>query len=64
MLKKNPHRRRRDHHRLVVVVALQPATYRVTRTAAISAPAADVFAQVTICINSPIGPPGQKSIQR
>jgi uncharacterized protein YndB with AHSA1/START domain len=30
----------------VVVVALQPATYRVTRTAAISAPSADVFAQV------------------
>jgi carbon monoxide dehydrogenase subunit G len=31
---------------LVVVVAMQPSEFRITRTAAISAPAADVFAQV------------------
>ena len=31
---------------LAVVVALQPASFRVTRTATIAAPAADVFAQV------------------
>ena len=30
----------------VVIVAMQPATYRITRTAAMSAPPADVFAQV------------------
>src|SRR5438094_4163018 len=31
---------------LVAVIALQPADFRITRTATISAPAADVFAQV------------------
>jgi Polyketide cyclase / dehydrase and lipid transport len=31
---------------LVVIVALQPSEFRVTRTAMIAAPAADVFAQV------------------
>jgi len=30
----------------VVIVAMQPAAYRITRTATISAPPADVFAQV------------------
>ena len=29
-----------------IVVAMQPADFRITRTAAISAPPADVFAQV------------------
>jgi ribosome-associated toxin RatA of RatAB toxin-antitoxin module len=31
---------------LVVVVAMQPSEFRITRSAAISAPAADLFAQV------------------
>jgi len=61
MLKKILIARRRDHHRLRGRLALQPATYRVTRTAAhLRASGRRVRAVKPICINSPDWSPWAK----
>jgi len=48
----------------VAVVALQPAEFRVVRSGAISAPAADVFAQVNDFHNWTAWSPWENSIRR